>query len=258
LTDVNVTGRAVDLRDIVVIGAGAAGMLCAAEAGKRGRSVLVLEHAEAAGKKIRISGGGRCNFTNVRSAPENFLSQNPQFCISALHRYTAADFIALVERYGIAYHEKTLGQLFCDGSAQQVIDLLLAEMKQADAELRLETSVTTVEKTESGFLLTLSPNAEQVRCQSLVVATGGKSIPKMGASDFGYRLATRFGVSVVETRPARLRRADARAAEAAGRNWCPGARDVRRYHVRRSDAVHASGFERTGDSADFLLLASRR
>jgi len=177
-------------------------MMCAAEAGKRGRSVLVVEHAESAGKKIRISGGGRCNFTNVQSAPENFLSQNPQFCISALRRYTAADFIALVERYGIAYHEKTLGQLFCDGSAQQIIDLLLAEMKQADAALRLETSVTAVERTESGFLLTLSPNAEQVRCRSLVVATGGKSIPKMGASDFGYRLATRFGVPLIETRPA--------------------------------------------------------
>ena len=191
-----------DSRDVVVIGAGAAGMMCAAEAGKRGRSVLVVEHAESAGKKIRISGGGRCNFTNVQSAPENFLSQNPQFCISALRRYTAADFIALVERYGIAYHEKTLGQLFCDGSAQQIIDLLLAEMKQADAALRLETSVTAVERTESGFLLTLSPNAEQVRCRSLVVATGGKSIPKMGASDFGYRLATRFGVPLIETRPA--------------------------------------------------------
>jgi len=192
----------VDLRDVVVIGAGAAGMMCAAEAGKRGRSVLVVEHAESAGKKIRISGGGRCNFTNVQSAPENFLSQNPQFCISALRRYTAADFIALVERYGIAYHEKTLGQLFCDGSAQQIIDLLLAEMKQADVALCLETSVTAVERTESGFLLTLSTNAEQVRCRSLVVATGGKSIPKMGASDFGYRLATRFGVPVIETRPA--------------------------------------------------------
>jgi predicted Rossmann fold flavoprotein len=197
-----VTGQAVDTRDVVVIGAGAAGMMCAAEAGKRGRSVLIVEHAESAGKKIRISGGGRCNFTNVRSAPENFLSQNPQFCISALRRYTAGDFVALVERYGIAYHEKTLGQLFCDGSAQQIIDLLLEEMKRAGAALRLGTSVSDVEKTESGFLLTLSPNAEHVRCRSLVVATGGKSIPKMGASDFGYRLATRFGVPVVETRPA--------------------------------------------------------
>ncbi len=196
------TGRTVDRKDVVVIGAGAAGMMCAAEAGSRGRSVLVLEHAETAGKKIRISGGGRCNFTNSRCAPENFLSQNPRFCISALRRYTASDFIALVDRYGIAYHEKTLGQLFCDGSAQQIIDLLLAEMNQAGAELRLETAVTTVEKTDSGFLLTLSANGRQVECRSLVVATGGKSIPKMGATDFGYRLATRFGVPVIETRPA--------------------------------------------------------
>jgi len=192
----------VDRKDVVVIGAGAAGMMCAAEAGKRGRSVLVLEHAEAAGKKIRISGGGRCNFTNSRCAPENFLSQNPHFCISALRRYTASDFIALVDRYGIAYHEKTLGQLFCDGSAQQIIDLLLSEMHEAGAELRLETAVTTVEKTDSGFLLTLSTNGQQMECESLVVATGGKSIPKMGATDFGYRLATRFGVPVIETRPA--------------------------------------------------------
>jgi len=197
--DMNPAAKSVD---VVVIGAGAAGMMCAAEAGKRGRSVLVVEHAESAGKKIRISGGGRCNFTNSRTAPENFLSQNPQFCISAIRRYTAGDFIALVDRYGIAYHEKTLGQLFCDGSAQQIIDLLAAEMKQADAELRLGTAVTDVEKTESGFLLTLSPNEERIQCRSLVVATGGKSIPKMGATDFGYRLAVRFGVPVVETRPA--------------------------------------------------------
>jgi hypothetical protein len=189
-------------RDVVVVGAGAAGMMCAAQAGSRGRSVLVLEHAAVPGKKIRISGGGRCNFTNLRCGPENFLSQNPHFCISALHRYTVGDFIALVERYGIAYHEKTLGQLFCDGSAQQIIDLLLSEMRQAGAELRLATALTQIEKTESGFLLTLSSGAEQVQCQSLVVATGGKSVPKMGASDFGYRLAARFGVGVTETRPA--------------------------------------------------------
>lgn len=192
----------VDRRDVVVIGAGAAGMMCAAQAGKRGRSVLVLECGAVPGEKIRISGGGRCNFTNLRCAPDNFLSQNPHFCISALHRYTAGDFVALVERHGIAYHEKTLGQLFCDGSAQQIIELLLSEMKQGKAELRLATAVTNVEKTETGFLLTLSSGRNQVQCQSLVVATGGKSIPKMGASDFGYRLAARFGVGVTETRPA--------------------------------------------------------
>ena len=190
------------LWDVVVIGAGAAGMMCAAQVGRRGRSVLVLDHASAPGEKIRISGGGRCNFTSRHCAPDNFLSQNPPFCISALSRYTAADFIALVERHGIAYHEKTLGQLFCDRSARQIIDLLLAEMDRAKAALRLGTAVTQVEKTESGFLLTLSSGGEPVRCLSLVVASGGKSIPKMGASDFGYRLAARFGVPVTETRPA--------------------------------------------------------
>ncbi|WP_243372800.1 NAD(P)/FAD-dependent oxidoreductase [Microvirga solisilvae] len=186
--------------DVVVIGAGAAGMMCAAEAGKRGRSVLILDHADKPGEKIRISGGGRCNFTNLNAAPANYISQNPSFCISALRRYTQRDFIAIVERYGIAYHEKTLGQLFCDGSSRQIVDLLLNEMKQANVELRLRTSVTQVEKTEGGFRLTLSESA--VQCHSLVVATGGKSIPKMGATGFGYDLAQQFGVNIVETRPA--------------------------------------------------------
>ena len=186
--------------DVVVIGAGAAGMMCAAEAGKRGRSVLILDHAAKPGEKIRISGGGRCNFTNLNAAPANYISQNPSFCISALRRYTQADFIALVERYGIAYHEKTLGQLFCDGSSRQIVDLLLNEMKQAGVELRLRTSVTQVEKNGEGFRLALSNGAAQ--CRSLVVATGGKSIPKMGATGFGYDLARQFGLNVVETRPA--------------------------------------------------------
>ena len=186
--------------DVVVIGAGAAGMMCAAEAGKRGRSVLILDHADKPGEKIRISGGGRCNFTNLNAAPANYISQNPSFCISALRRYTQRDFIALVERYGIGYHEKTLGQLFCDGSSRQIVDLLLNEMKQAGVELRLHTSVTQVDKTGEGFHLQLSHGA--VQCRSLVVATGGKSIPKMGATGFGYDLARRFGVNVLETRPA--------------------------------------------------------
>jgi predicted Rossmann fold flavoprotein len=188
-------------RDVVVIGAGAAGLMCAAIAGQRGRSVTVIEHGKSPGEKIRISGGGRCNFTNRHATPAQFLSANPHFCISALSRYTQNDFIALVERYGIAYHEKTLGQLFCDGSAQQIIDLLLSEMQQANAELRLSTKVERVEKTQDGFLLYL-PDGDQMQCASLVVATGGKSIPKMGASDFGYRLATQFGVGVTPTQPA--------------------------------------------------------
>ncbi|TGR26136.1 MULTISPECIES: NAD(P)/FAD-dependent oxidoreductase [unclassified Mesorhizobium] len=186
--------------DVVIIGAGAAGMMCAVEAAKRGRSVLVLDHAAAPGEKIRISGGGRCNFTNIHTSPKNFISRNPHFCISALSRYTQRDFIALVERHGIAYHEKTLGQLFCDGSARQIIDMLVSEMQGRGAELVLSTSVETVSKTEEGFELRLS--AGSVSCRSLVVACGGKSIPKMGATGFGYELADRFGLAVVETRPA--------------------------------------------------------
>ncbi|MGO4124754.1 NAD(P)/FAD-dependent oxidoreductase [Inquilinus sp. YAF38] len=186
--------------DVVVIGAGAAGMMCAAEAGRRGRSVLLLDHAAAPGEKIRISGGGRCNFTNLHAAPANFISGNPHFCISALRRYTQRDFIALVERHGIAWHEKTLGQLFCDGSSRQIIDLLLAEMGRAGATLRLSSRVESVERDPDGFALDLA--SEQLRCRSLVVATGGRSIPKMGATGFGYDLAARFGLNVTETRPA--------------------------------------------------------
>ncbi|MCA0279270.1 MAG: NAD(P)/FAD-dependent oxidoreductase [Proteobacteria bacterium] len=186
--------------DVVVIGAGAAGMMCAAEAGKRGRSVLIVDHASAPGEKIRISGGGRCNFTNINASPKNFLSQNPHFCISPLSRYTQRNFIGLVERYGIAYHEKTLGQLFCDGSARQIIDMLVTEMHHGGVELRLATSVESVTRSTDGFDLKLDGN--KVRCKSLVVACGGKSIPKMGATGFGYEIAAQFGLPVVETRPA--------------------------------------------------------
>ena len=187
--------------DVIVIGAGAAGMMCAGVAGQRGRKVAILDHAKSPGEKIRISGGGRCNFTNRNASPAQFLSANPRFCISALSRYTQQDFIALIERYGIAYHEKTLGQLFCDGSAQQVIDLLLSEMRQGGVELRLATEVERVEKTPDGFVLNLS-GGDEMQCRSLVIATGGKSIPKMGASDFGYRVAAQFGLDIVPTRPA--------------------------------------------------------
>jgi predicted Rossmann fold flavoprotein len=162
--------------------------------------VLVLDHAAAPGEKIRISGGGRCNFTNLHAAPANFVSANPHFCISALRRYTQRDFITLVERHGIAWHEKTLGQLFCDGSSRQIIDLLLAEMGRAGVTLRLSSKVESVERDADGFVLALV--AGPVRCRSLVVATGGRSIPKMGATGFGYDLAARFGLTVTETRPA--------------------------------------------------------
>ena len=189
-----------DRYDVVVIGAGAAGMMCAIEAGKRGRSVLVIDHAKAPGEKIRISGGGRCNFTNTRTAPENFISANPRFCISALRRYTPADIIALVERHGIAWHEKALGQLFCDGSARQIVDLLLEEMKRAGVVLRLGLAVDRIEKTEAGF--TLQAGDQTIAAAALVIATGGKSIPKMGATGFAYDVAARFGVPVIPTRPA--------------------------------------------------------
>jgi predicted Rossmann fold flavoprotein len=190
----------VDQFDVVVIGAGAAGMMCAIEAGKRGRSVLVVDHASKPGEKIRISGGGRCNFTNLNASPQNFLSQNSSFCISALRRYTQRDFIALVERYGVAYHEKTLGQLFCDGSSNQIINLLISEMKRYGAELRLSTQAEKIDKTSDGFQLALSQGP--VQCRSLVIATGGKSIPKMGATGFGYDVAAQFGLKITETRPA--------------------------------------------------------
>ena len=186
--------------DVVVIGAGAAGMMCAIEAGKRGRRVLVIDHAKAAGEKIRISGGGRCNFTNLRTAPSAFISENPRFCISALRRYAPEDFIALVERHGIAWHEKSLGQLFCDDSARQIVGMLLDEMDRAGVSLRLATTVQTVDKTESGFAL--GADGALIACQSLVIATGGKSIPKMGATGFGYDIAAQFGLRVTPTRPA--------------------------------------------------------
>ena len=184
--------------DVVVVGAGAAGMMCAAQAGQRGRTVLVLDHAAAPGEKIRISGGGRCNFTNLHTAPDRFLSDNPRFCISALRRYTERDFIALVERYGIAYHEKTLGQLFCDGSARQIIDLLLAEMERGGVQLRLGTAVSQVERGGEGFMLTVG--GAKIACRSLVLATGGRSIPKMGATGWAYDIAARFGLRVIPTR----------------------------------------------------------
>jgi len=189
-----------EMFDVVVIGAGAAGLMCAIEAGKRGRRVLVVDHAKAPGEKIRISGGGRCNFTNTRTAPAAFLSENPRFCISALSRYTPADFIALVDRHGIAWHEKTLGQLFCDGSASQIVEMLVGELRQAGGALRLGLAVASIEKTADGFMLTAGDAA--IAALSLVIATGGKSIPKMGATGFAYDIARQFGLAVTPTRPA--------------------------------------------------------
>lgn len=183
----------------LILGAGAAGMMCAAHAGA---GVLVIDHASAPGEKIRISGGGRCNFTNLHTAPENFLSENPHFCKSALARYTQWDFLDLVARHGIAWHEKTLGQLFCDRSAKDIIALLRAEM--AGADLWLETRVTEVAHDGSAFRVALERAGDPVtvQAQNLVLATGGKSIPKMGATGLAYQIAAQFGHRITETRPA--------------------------------------------------------
>jgi len=205
--------------DAIVLGAGAAGLMCAAVAGQRGQRVLVIERAEAPGKKILISGGGRCNFTNLQTAPDRFLSDNPGFCISALSRYRPQDFIALVERHGIAYHEKKLGQLFCDGSARRIVEMLLAECRDGAVELRLGTEVREVAR--DGDMFRIETSDRTALAARLVVATGGLSIPKMGASGLGYEIARRFGLRIVEPRPALVPfvftdAERARAAELAG------------------------------------------
>ena len=185
--------------DVIILGAGAAGMFCAIEAARRGRRVALIDHAKAPGEKIRISGGGRCNFTNLHVRPECFLSQNPHFARSALSRYTQYDFIARVDAAGIRWHEKTLGQLFCDGSAREIIAMLVADMTAAGVELHLATTVGEITHGD-GFRVQSSAGAMQA--EKLVVATGGKSIPKMGATGFGYDIARRFGLALTETRPA--------------------------------------------------------
>jgi predicted Rossmann fold flavoprotein len=189
-----------NFHDVIILGAGAAGLMCAGVAGQRGLKALVLEQARAPAEKIRISGGGRCNFTNLHTTPANFLSENPRFCRSALAGYTQRDFIAMVEAYGIAWHEKTLGQLFCDGSSRQIIDMLLEECRKAKAQLRLGVRISAVAKTDGGFVVVTDQG--EFRCRSLVVATGGPSIPKMGSSGFGYRIAEQFGLKIVPPRAA--------------------------------------------------------
>jgi predicted Rossmann fold flavoprotein len=183
--------------DAIILGAGAAGLMCAAIAGQRGRRVLLLDHADRAGKKILISGGGRCNFTNIHTAPDRYLSANPHFAKSALSRYTAQDFLALVERHRIAWHEKTLGQLFCDGSARQIVDMLLDECASGQVEIRTGHPVGEVTHADGRYRV-----GDDRQRPALVIATGGPSIPKMGATGFAYDLARRFGLKVVEPRPA--------------------------------------------------------
>ena len=190
-------------KDVVIIGGGAAGLFCAIEAAKRGRSVVVLEHAERIGKKIAISGGGRCNFTNINTTADNFLSANPHFCKSALARYTADDFVSLVEKHGIPYYEKKLGQLFCSDGSSRIIEMLLTECSQAGVEIRCRSLVQEIAKevTKDDYFK-VETEEETFASQSLVVATGGLSIPPLGATDFGYRLARQFGLAILDTRPA--------------------------------------------------------
>ncbi|MBD8182463.1 NAD(P)/FAD-dependent oxidoreductase [Pantoea agglomerans] len=186
--------------DVIIIGAGAAGLFCAAQAGQRGRRVLLLDNGKKPGRKILMSGGGRCNFTNLYTEPAAYLSHNPHFCKSALARYTQWDFIDLVNRHGIAWHEKTLGQLFCDDSAQQIVDLLLAECDKGNVTLRLRSEVLSVARDESGYTLQL--NGSTVQAEKLVIASGGLSMPGLGATPFGYKIAEQFGLSVFPTRAA--------------------------------------------------------
>ena len=185
--------------DVAVIGAGAAGMMCAAVAAQRGRRVVLLDHATRLAEKIRISGGGRCNFTNIGAGPANFLSENPHFCRSALSRYTAQDFLALVKKHRIAYHEKHKGQLFCDDSSEQIIGMLRAECDQSEVSWRMPCKIGSIERSGAGFHITLDTG--DIECDSLVIATGGLSIPKIGATDLGYRIARQFDLQIVEPRP---------------------------------------------------------
>ncbi len=186
--------------DVVIIGAGGAGMMCASTAANRGRKVILLDHSTKIGRKILISGGGRCNFTNIGANPESFVSQNPHFCKSALSRYTPDDFINLVRKHKIRYHEKKLGQLFCDDSASQIVDMLVEECDDSGARFQMDCKIFAIDKSDNRFIV--STSAGDFRCESLVVATGGLSIPQIGATGFGYDIARQFDLKIVETAPA--------------------------------------------------------
>ena len=186
--------------DVIIIGAGAAGMMSAIECGKRGRKVLLVDHAKKIGEKIRISGGGKCNFTNINTHPSKFISKNPKFVISALSQYTQNDFINLIKKHNIKFHEKKLGQLFCDQSAQQIVDMLLLECQNANVYLMKETAITDVDKQGDKYIVVVGN--DKYSCKSLIIATGGLSVPKIGASKFGYDVAKKFNMNIVETLPA--------------------------------------------------------
>jgi len=187
--------------DVVIIGAGAAGLMCAIESGKRGRKTLLIDHAKSVGEKIRISGGGRCNFTNIHASPDDYISNNPFFCVSALKRYTQFDFIDLVEKYNIAYHEKTLGQLFCDKSSKQIINMLVSECEKSGVEIVVNNKVHNIINNDDGFNLS-TDDSKTIKTSSLVIATGGPSIPKMGSTGWGYDVAKQFSLNIISPKAA--------------------------------------------------------
>ena len=237
--------------DALILGGGAAGVMCAIEAGKRGRHVAVLEHADRLGKKILISGGGRCNFTNIHCAPESFISTNPHFAKSPFARYTPADFIALVEKHHIPYHEKTLGQLFCDGSAREIVTMLEEECRAAKVEIFLNTKIHEVSRADH---FTVRTARTEFSAPVLVVATGGLSIPKIGASSFGYDLARQFGLKIREPRPGLVPLILGQQDRTAYCDLTGVSADV---IVSRENAVHAPGPERAGDLTNFFVLEQR-
>ena len=245
--------------DVIILGAGAAGLMCALTAGQRGRKVLLLDHADKVGAKILISGGGRCNFTNLHSAPDRFLSGNTDFCKSALGRYTQADFISLVERHRIPYHEKTLGQLFCDGSARAIVTMLLAECARGGVDVRVNHTVTEISHTDCFRLETTRGG---FTASALVLATGGLSIPKMGATGFAYDVARRFGLGVTEQLPGLVPLKATPETLGFDQNSCRrflGSDSVlREAELPREHSFYSPWPLRSGHSANLLLLAARR
>ena len=243
--------------DVVIVGAGAAGMMCAIEAGKRGRRVLVIERNSVPGEKIRISGGGRCNFTNINAGRNTYVSANVKFALSALARYTPKDFIALIDQHGIAWHDKGEGQLFCDESAMDVVAMLREEMSHAGVTLRTGTEITGVRKTDEGFAIDTERGT--VTAEALVIATGGKSIPKMGATAFGYHVAEQFGIPVTETRPALVPLTFdpvfLRTYGALSGVSLPAAVSCGKARFEADLLLTHRGLVRSGDPADLLVLA---
>ena len=260
---VRARGAPVQNVDVAILGTGAAGLMCAIETGRRGRRVLLLDHAEAIGKKILISGGGRSNFTNLHCTPANFLSENPHFAKSALARYTPSDFIALVEKHRIPYHEKPLGQLFCDRSSRDIVEMLARECSEAGVRIQLSTSISRVTREADRFLMETSIGP--MSAASVVVATGGLSIPKMGATGFGYELARQFGLNIIEPRPALVPFTFSPADRDV---WCDlsgvsaevvaSIGNSKRADFREKITHHPSRRQRSRRPANLFLLEARR